>query len=317
MDQDLSPLPLDLYAAARGMAYLATLLLIGACTFAALLPRWREPGDDDQSLAARALGRTWRIAGWAAALLLLAHLARAYGQVRSFLEPLESLTWETARPILLETAWGKAWLAQLGVSLVVLPLALVVRRQPATGLALLGAAVLAVVATTPRTGHASEHPWGAELGLGLHALHLVGGGIWLGSLGTMLLAGLHLATGAGAARRGVDQSVARMVRAFSPLALTGAATAIGTGGLLGISYVGSFASLWGSAYGRVLLLKVGLLLLTLAIGAWNWRRLSPELGTARATAAMNRSATIELLVAFLLLSVTAILVALPAPTLDQ
>lgn len=322
MDQDLSPLPLDLYAAARGLAYFATLLLIGACTFAALLPRWREPEADDQSLAARALARTWRIAGWAAALLVLAHLARAYGQVRSFLEPLEPVTWPAARPILFETAWGRAWLAQLAVGLLVLPLALLGPRRPATGLALLGAVVLASAAATPLTGHATEHPWGTWLGLGLHTLHLVGGGIWLGSLGTMLLAGLHLAAGAGrgrpSAERGdVDRSVARMVRAFSPLALAGATIAIGTGGLLAISYVGDFSSLWGSTYGRVLLLKVGLLLLTLAFGAWNWRRLLPELGSAKATTAITRSATIELIVAFLLLSVTAVLVALPAPNLTQ
>lgn len=320
MDHDLAPLPLDLYAAARGMAYGATLLLIGACAFAALLPRWREPEDDDQSLAARALERTWGLARWAGALLVIAHLGRGYGQVRSFLEPFEPFTWEAARPILVETAWGNAWLAQLAVALVVLLLALLSRRRPTTGLALLGTAVLAAAVATPLTGHATEHPWGRELGLGLHTLHLVGGGLWLGSLGTMLFAGLYPAAGRGlnAVRRAeVDRSVTRMVRAFSPLALTGATIAISTGGLLAIAYVGSLSSLWTSSYGRVLLLKLTFLLLTLGFGAWNWRRLSPGLGTAKATAQLTRSATIELLIALLLLSVTALLVALPAPNLAQ
>lgn len=322
MDHDLSPPLLDLYAAARGLAYLTTLLLIGACTFAALLPRWREPLDDDQSLAAQALERTWGIARWAGALLVVAHLGRGFGQVRSFLEPFEPVTWGAARPILGETAWGKAWLAQLAVALVVLLLAVIGRRQPGAGLSLLGTAVLAAAAATPLTGHALEHPWGRALGLGLHTLHLVGGGVWLGSLGTMLLAGLHPAAGAGrdpAARRRADsdQSVARMVRVFSPLALTGAAIAISTGGLLAIAYVGDVPSLWSSSYGRVLLLKVGLLLLTVGFGAWNWRKLLPDLGTSKATAALTRSATIEMIVALLLLSVTALLVALPAPNLAQ
>lgn len=322
MDHDLSPLPLDLYAAARGLAYLATLLLIGTCTFAALLPRWREPEDDEQSLAAVALKRTWAIANWAGALLVLAHLGRGYGQVRSFLEPFEPFTWSTARPILGETAWGRAWLTQLTVALVVLLVARLGRRQPITGLALLGTAVLAAAAATPLTGHATEHPWGRALGLGLHTLHLVGGGVWLGSLGTMLIAGLHSVAGTvrGQASPGqahVHRGVARMVWAFSPLALTGAAMAIGSGGLLAIAYVGDFPSLWGSSYGRVLLLKLALLLITLGVGAWNWRKLLPKLGTAQATAAVTRSATIELIVAFLLLSVTALLVALPAPNLAQ
>lgn len=314
MDHDLAPIPLDFYAAARGAAYLATLLLIGSCAFAALVPRWRDPGDDDQSLAARALAGTWRVAGWAAALLLLAHLSRGYGQVRSFLEPFEPFSWDAARPVLLQTAWGSAWLAQVVAALLVLPLALYCRREPATGLALLGAAVLLTVAATPRTGHAAENPWGPGLGLGLHALHLVGGGIWLGSLGVMFLAGLRRAA---APRAGLDEAVARMVRVFSPLALTGAALAIGTGGLLGVAYVGSLASLWGSSYGRVLLLKILLLLVTMAFGAWNWRKLSPGLGTPGATAALTRSAAIELIVALLLLSVTAVLVALPAPNIGE
>ncbi len=318
MDHDPASLPLDLYAASRALAYLATLLLIGACAFAALVPRWREPGDDDRSLAAGALDRTWRLAAWAAGLLVVAHLARGYGQVRTFLEPFEPTTWDAARPVLLETAWGAAWLAQLAASLVVLPLALYCRRRPATGLALLGSAVLIAVAATPRTGHAAEHPWGAGLGLGLHALHLVGGGVWLGTLGAMFLAGLRLAgSGAVTGRSSVDPAVARMVQAFSPLALAGAALAIGTGGLLAVGYVGTLGSLWSSPYGRVLLLKVALLLTTMAFGAWNWRKLSPGLGTAPATAALTRSAATELIFALLLVSVTAILVALPAPIMSE
>ncbi len=320
MDHNLVPLPLDLYAAARVMAYAATLLLIGACAFGALLPRWRDPEDDNQSMAAQALERTWGIARWAGALLIVAHLGRGYGQVRSFLEPFEPFSWEAARPILTETAWGNAWLAQLAVAVVVLLLALLSRQRPASGLAMLGTAVLAAAVATPFTGHATEHPWGRELGLGLHTLHLVGGGLWLGSLATMLFAGLYPAVGRGLAalrRQAADGSVARMVRAFSPLALTGAAIAIGTGGLLAIAYVGSISSLWASSYGRVLLLKLALLLLTLGFGAWNWRRLSPGLGTSNATAQLTRSATIELVIASLLLSVTALLVALPAPNLAQ
>lgn len=315
MDPTAAPLPLDLYALARTSAYLATLALIGACAFAALLPRWRMPEDDDRSLAAHALERTWRLAGWAAVLLLLAHLGRGYGQVRSFLEPFEPFTWDAARPILTQTAWGRAWLVQLATSLAVLPLALSARRRPAPGLAMLGAAVLAVVAATSRTGHAPENPWGAGLGLGLHALHLVGGGLWLGSLGSMWFGALRAAGGAASGGGEAHRGVARMVAAFSPLALSGAALAVGTGGLLAVSYVGDFGDLWGTTYGRVLLLKLALLAMTLGFGARNWRRLSPRLGTADATAALTTSATIELVIAFLLLSVTAVLVALPAPTL--
>ena len=315
---DEGPLPLDLYALGRGLAYLAALTLVGVCVFTALIPRWRLAADDDRSLAARALIGAWNIAAGAAALLLVAHLVRAYGQVRSFLDPGEPFTWLVARPMLFRTTWGRGWAAQVIVALLTLPLALLARRRPATGLALLCTASLAVAATTPLTGHSLEHPWGPQLGVGLHALHLLGGGAWLGTLVAMLLAGLIPAssTGLDAAPSGETAdhaSVRRMVGAFSPVALGAAGLAVAGGGLLAYAYVGDLTSLWGTRYGVTLLVKVSLLVLTMTLGAWNWRRVKPRLGTSDATHALSRSATLELLIGLVLVAVTAVLVALPAP----
>jgi putative copper export protein len=308
VNPDEGPLPLDSYAFGRGLAYAAILTLVGVCVFGALIPRWRSPSDDDHSLPARALSRAWSVAGGAAALLVVAHLLRAYGQVRSFLDPGEPLTWEVARPMLTQTTWGAAWHLQLLLALVTLPLAWLGRRWPALGLGALGTATLGVVITAPLTGHAAEHPWGRQLGIGLHAVHLLGGGLWIGTLFTMTVAGLRPApTG------GDHVSVARMVATFSPVALTGAALAITAGSLLAVAYVGDVSSLLNTRYGQTLLVKLTLLTLTLALGAWNWRRLRPRLGEAPATRALTRSATIELSLAALLIAATAVLVALPAP----
>lgn len=313
---DEGPLPIDLYALGRGLAYLAVLTLIGVCVFIALIPRWRLPEDDDRSLAARALAGAWNIAAAAAALLLIAHLLRAYGQVRSFLDPAEAFSWSTARPMLFQTTWGKGWVAQLGVATVTLPLVLLARLRPVTGLALLGTATLAVAAATPLTGHAAEHPWGRQLGVGVHALHLLGGGAWLGTLFAMLLAGLipaHSARMPLSEETGEHPAVARMVGAFSPLALIGAAVAVSAGSLLAYAYVGDLPSLLGTRYGITLLVKISLLLLTMTLGAWNWRRVRPRLGTPDATHALTRSAGLELFLGLLLVGTTAVLVALSAP----
>ncbi len=308
MNHDQLPLPIDLYAAARALAYVAALMLIGACAFAALVPRWRRSGDDDQSLAARSLAGAFRVARAAALLLLAAHLFRALGQVRSFLDP-DPITWEAARPILFETAWGRGWMAQLAVALLTLPAVWVARRRPATGLAILGTATLAVAATEPLTGHALEHPWGAGLGVGLHALHLVGGGIWLGTLFTLFQAGLR------AARDGDATDVAEMVGVFSPVALIGAGLVVTAGSLLGLAYIGSPSALVGSDYGRALLVKLSLLAVTLGLGAWNWKKVRPRLGEASVTRELRRSAALELGIGLALIAVTAVLVALPAPKL--
>jgi putative copper export protein len=308
VNHDDLPLPIDFYAVSRGLAYVAALILIGACTFAALLPRWRRTGDDDQSLAARALAGAWRIAGFAAVVLLCAHLLRAWGQVRSFLDP-DPITWDGARPILFATAWGRGWMAQVAAALLSIPLALIAPRRPAIGLGLLGTAALAVAATEPLTGHAVEHPWGAALGVGLHTLHLLGGGIWIGTLFTMFKAGL------GIARDSDATDVAEMVAAFSPAALIGAGLAVTAGTLMGVAYVGDLSSLWGTNYGRTLLIKVALLVATMGLGAWNWRRVSPRLGSPEGTGELRRSAAGELAIALCLIAVTAVLVALPAPKL--
>ncbi len=306
MNHDDLPLPIDLYAAARGLAYVAALILIGACTFAALVPRWRRSGDDDQSLAARALAGAWRIALFAALLLLGAHFLRALGQVRSFLDP-DPITWDGAKPILFATAWGRGWMAQMAAAILSIPLALLAPRRPATGLALLGTAALAVAATEPLTGHALENPWGAGLGVGLHTVHLLGAGIWVGTLFTMFKTGLTIA-------RDEDATdVTEMVAVFSPAALFGAGLAVLAGTVMGVAYVGNVASLTGTNYGKALLTKVALLAITLGIGAWNWQSVRLRLGSPEGTRELKKSAGIELLIAALLVAVTAVLVALPAP----
>lgn len=313
MNHDAGPLPLDLYALGRGLAYAATLALIGACAFAALLPRWRGAEDDDATLAARALDRVWRVALAAAVLLLSAHLLRAYGQVRSFLDPAEPTTREFAKSVFLQTAWGRGWMAQLAAAALSLLMALLAPRRSASGVLLLGTAAIAVACTAPLTGHAVENPWGLPLGVGLHALHLLGGGVWLGTLCAMLIAALRTITGSSPASDHL--AVARMISAFSPLALTGAGFAVGAGLLMAYAYVGDFPSLWGTTYGRALLVKAALLGGTMALGAWNWRRVTPRLGTPAGTSEITRSATLELIIGGLLLATTAVLVALPAPTL--
>jgi len=301
-----NPLPLDLYALGRGVAYAAALVLIGACVFAALIPSWRNDDDDEQSLAARATAATWRTALGASLLLVAAHLLRAWGQAHSFLDP-DPVTWEAARPILLQTTWGRGWSIQFGVSLAACLAAWLGPRRPAHGLAVLATLGLGVAAASPLTGHATEHPWGSTLGTGLHAVHLVGGGAWLGTLFTMVMAAMRTARGDDA------DDVARMVRLFSPIALASAAVVVIAGGLLALAYVGTIGDLVGTIYGQVLIVKVLLLAATMAIGARNWRRLTPQLGTARGTEIMKRSATIELAFGAGIIAATALLVSLPAP----
>jgi putative copper export protein len=89
--------------------------------------------------------------------------------------------------------------------------------------------------------------------------------------------------------------------------------AVSAGSLLAYAYVGDLPSLLRTRYGLTLLVKVTLLLMTMGLGAWNWRRVRPRLGTPDATRALTRSAALELFLGLLLLATTAVLVALSAP----
>ena len=300
---------LDLFTLGRWLASGSMLVLFGACVFATLIPRWRQDRDDESSLAAHALTRCWRVALVAALVLVAAHLLRGYGQVSSFLDPQQYFSLDAAGTILFDTTWGHGWITQFVAASLCIPLAIFAARRPIPGLALLSSGALAVVITAPLTGHAVEHPWGIGVGVGLHALHILGGSVWIGSLFSMVWCGLMQA------RKGDARAVARMVRTFTPAALTGAGLAVAAGLLLAISYVGSFEELWETEYGLILLLKVGLLAFAMVLGGWNWKSVSPQLGSHAATLTLRWSASLELLFAMLLLAATAVLVALPAPGL--
>jgi putative copper export protein len=59
--------------------------------------------------------------------------------------------------------------------------------------------------------------------------------------------------------------------------------------------------------------KTIVLSLTAAVGWWNWKRVTPRLGTPAGTTSLRRSSTIELLIGIGIIILTAILVSLPAP----
>ena len=317
MDHQVAALPLDLYALARWIAYAATLVTIGGGGCAWMLAGIPTSGGRADLALSEARETTWRLALAAPIVLIGAHLLRLYGQVRGFLEPGESITWDGVHAIVAGTTWGRGWMIQLAAAIGAALLLGVARwRAERNGPRIPAATVAAVVMVafaSPLTGHAMENPWGRVAGVLLHGLHLLGAGVWLGTLFVLFVAGFR-----GVREGGVFEGtalLARLVRAFSPLALGGASVVVGAGVLLGVAYVGSFEALWGTTYGRTLLIKIALLVGTAALGAYHWKSLTPRLDSAQGASAFRSSAAVELTLGALLLGATAVLVALPAPKL--
>lgn len=303
---DSAPL-IDWFTGARWLGYLATFALIGAATFQVLL---RTRLNRYHPAACADLFRlTRRVAISAAILLLLAALLKLRGQLATLVEPGEGISDDMVRALISSSGWGHGWLWQVSVAAIGLLLIVIVG-----GTRVILPVALMVAAVAPLTGHATEHPWGLTAGLILHGVHQLGGGVWLGTLGLVVLLGYGGTARVATAER--HQLIARLVHSYSPLALAGVGTAVLAGLVMAYGYLGSISALWTSSYGQTLLVKTGLLALTAGLGAYNWRMVRPALGSSVASQRLLRSATIELIVGTLLLLATAVLVALPAPSMN-
>ncbi|HEV2150195.1 MAG TPA: CopD family protein, partial [Longimicrobiaceae bacterium] len=125
--------------------------------------------------------------------------------------------------------------------------------------------------------------------------------------------GIGIPAAVGAAPGGRGAALAALVRAFSPVALIGAGTAAATGVVSALFHLGAPAELWATAYGRALLVKLALLALAAAAGAYNWRRVTPALGREGADRRLRAAVGAEVGLGVLVVLATALLVGLPTP----
>jgi putative copper export protein len=296
-------------AAARWLGFAATLIVLGAAGYRfGVLRAMRRAAIDLPG--ADSAAATTGLAG-AIALLVVA-LPRLYGQALGFVDPGEPITRDLIATILGQTAWGRGWTTQVVAAGLATTGFVAARGLPRAGWMMAVAGASAVALAAPLTGHALAAERAGRWGYPLDVLHVLGAGVWLGTLAVMTVAGF------GAARRletdHRDRRIADQVRAFSPIALAGAGTVALAGLALAYRYLdGSLAALWTSSYGRTLFRKLVLLALVMAVGAWNWRVVTPRLGQPDGTARIRRSSLVELLLGTILLAITAVLVSTPMP----
>jgi copper transport protein len=130
----------------------------------------------------------------------------------------------------------------------------------------------------------------------INPVHRLAAAFWIGTLFVMVVAGLSLV------RR--PEAVMEMIAAFSPLALTSFFILALFGTITAWRHLKRLNALWTTPYGITLIVKLFFVLGVVGLGAWNWRR---------RPASVRRSATAELMVAGVVLIITAILVSLPSP----
>jgi putative copper export protein len=147
----------------------------------------------------------------------------------------------------------------------------------------------------------------------VNPFHSLVAGLWLGTLFVLVVAGLSAVLRDEASRERRGAIAADMVNGFSPVALTCGALLVLSGLVTAWQHLNPLSSLWSTPYGYALLIKLCLVLVVFGTGAWNWRRLRPQLGSEEAAIGIRKSSVKELTAATVVLVVTAILVSLPSP----
>ena len=229
-------------------------------------------------------------------------------QLADFRDPF--VAWREDAALLLSTKWGRTWI--LGaVGSILMPVLFLtasptVRRGTARRASWVLATVLALAmcAFPALTGHAAGGESLSILLIPGDTLHVLAAGSWIGGLLFVLVAEWIERRRAGQG----GSLLADLVPVFSPVALVSAGLLIVTGTLAAFVHVESLRALFGSTYGRLLLAKLGLVLTVMVLGAINWRRLTPRLLDAGDAGALRRNATRELVLAQLVILVTALLV---------
>jgi len=146
----------------------------------------------------------------------------------------------------------------------------------------------------------------------INPVHSLAAGLWIGTLFVLVVAGLS-ALFAHETRERRGPIAADMVNNFSPLALSMGGVVVTFGVITAWRHLHVLSNLWSTPYGYALIVKLLLAATVFALGAWNWRRQRPTLGTEDASVAIRRSSIAELTVATLVLVATAVVVSLPAP----
>jgi copper transport protein len=301
-----------LSVAVRWIEFLGLLGMIGAVTFHYLVVR-RVRSAEMEAVADRATQGAWLLALAAAALSLVALFARLWLQSVQLFGAESAFDSELLQGLLTGTVWGNGWILQAVATVAFFIGLMGARSKYGRSVGWMGAAVSALLlAFVPAlSGHAAAEEKATAVAIVSDWLHVLGAGVWLGTLSALMLAGLPAAAFAGEGK--ASAGFARMVGAFSPVALAGAGVAGATGVVNSLFHITAVSQLWSTSYGTMLLLKLALLAVVAGIGFYNWRFVLPSLHESESPARLRRTAALELATGLAVVLVTAILVALPPP----
>jgi copper transport protein len=291
--------------ALRWTELVAVMTLVGAVIFRLfVVPAAGLPDP----IAVDAAERARRLAMGALMLFALATLTRLAAE--SNLIAGTATRWAAMDMVVRGTRWGHSWLVgAVGAlaGLVGFPAA----RRGRAGWMIAAVGVLGIALSEGMTGHAGASTHRLPLAIATDLAHFLGAGGWLGGLTLVLLAGLPALrplNGAERARAG-----SRLLRSYHQSAMECVALVIVTAVIAAWLRLGTLDALWTTAYGRILMIKIGLVLVVLGFGVYHSRTVVIHDWHDDTKVRFQRTATVELLVGALIVAVTAVLAATALP----
>lgn len=254
----------------RVILYGAVLLIVGEAAL-------RLPSSGDAG--ASGPRRAFAFPAWSAVAVAL--IALVFAQLHELDMGYAS---DAVTAVIARTTWGHAWLVAVVVTACGLG-ATILRVSPYLRFTV----ALALCVALGGLGHAAADDRWPMLSRAADALHVAGAGMWIGSLFVVWRWTRH----------DQESSAMHVWSPFSRNALFAAGMVVASGAISSVLRVGQVSELVTSAYGRVLLGKVALVLVLLVTGALNRRRLES------ARVPLGRLVRAEMLTALLVVFFTA------------
>jgi putative copper resistance protein D len=262
----------------------SSLFLAGLFTFLLVVARpafHASKGEEAAAFRAFDVQVLW-LAAWSLLVLVLTGLLGLWVQLATVTNrPLgQAFTPEALWSLLASTQYGRIWITRMAL-MTLLAGILWLRSQEqdnkdwwALRLEGIGLALCILVAQAGMGHSATGEGLTLMYQVLADGLHLLSTGVWLGGLPVLALL---LSWGMRRQDRSAEQVVAEATWRFSSLALVSMGLIVLSGLANAWELVGSVPALVGTTYGRVLLLKVSLLLPLLALAALNLLRETPQL----------------------------------------
>jgi copper transport protein len=292
---------------ARWLTFVSTFLVIGAVAFRLLILRRINPAG---------AGLFTEIAETNAATLgIVAAVGAILGGMLRINRETMDMPDVALDVMMLDSIWGFSILLHIAGSLGVIVSLYWVHKAREQKRALAWRAAMisaAAIAVAPAIGGHALAGEPVIVSVIADIVHVVAGSVWLGSLAVIMMVGISAALKTPDTVR-PGERVASMINVFSPVALTCGGAMVATGIISAIFHLPTLRSLWTTPYGATLMLKLFFVMLLFAAGAWNWRRMKPRLTGDNEIAPIRSSATLELVLATVVLVVTSLLVALELP----